>query len=60
MLFYKLAKENEGLFKVLYEVASDSNSRAQFQNDYNEKLSIQGVERLTVKRNGLFRVLRSA
>ena len=29
--FYKLAKENEGLFKVLYEVASDSNSRAQFQ-----------------------------
>lgn len=30
-VFYKLAKENEGLFKVLYEVASDSNSRAQFQ-----------------------------
>lgn len=29
--FYKLAKENEELLEVLYEIASDSNSRAQFQ-----------------------------
>ena len=28
---YKLTKENEKLFRLLYEVASDSNSRAQFQ-----------------------------